>query len=71
MDIYKFIVKGVRKNFMEPDTHETMEYFLRADSFQQAHTELCMMLKHGGWTAKEIQGKAIIVIDVRENKEAE
>lgn len=63
---YKFTVEAKRKNFMEPITHEPMEYFFQADSFQQAHSTLFVMLKNGGWTAEKVTGHEIFVVDARE-----
>lgn len=64
---YRFTVKAYRERFMEPPLRETFDYYVIADSYEQAHSHVWSMLNGGGWKVEEfINAEQIIIQDIRE-----
>ena len=71
MKAYRFTVKAYRERFMEPTLHETHDYYVMADSYEQAHSHVWSMLNKAGWKVEKfLTGEEIIVQDIRSHGEA-
>ena len=67
MTAYRFTVKASRDRFMEPPLCETHDYYVIADSYEQAHSHVWSMLNSGGWKVEKfINAEPIIIQDIRE-----
>lgn len=66
MSTYKFTVDATRERFMERPQHEVLDYYIIADTRDQAHSYVMSFLHNGGWNIRSITGEEIIVVDARE-----
>lgn len=69
MSTFKFTVDATRKRFMERPLHEHLDYYVAADTRDQAHSHVMSLLQNGGWNVKSVKGEEIILIDIREGRE--
>ncbi len=69
MSTYKFTVDATRERFMERPLHEVLDYYVAADTRDQAHSHVMSLLHNGGWTIRSIKGEEIIVMDIRGGRE--
>ena len=65
MNTYKFIIEAERERFMESAQRETHERYIVADSYQQAHDHVFVMLERAGWKINRVTGEKIILEDIR------
>lgn len=65
MIVYMFTIEAVRERFMEPPLNIKNDIFIRADSYEDAHSFAWKQLNQAGWEVKSITGKEIFVQDIR------
>lgn len=64
MIVYMFTIEAVRERFMETPLNNKIDIFIRADSYEDAHSFAWEQLNQAGWKVKSITGKEIFVQDI-------
>lgn len=65
----KFTVKATREHFMEPDERFTHEWYVVADSYEEASEYVLDRMSNGGWKIESFNSEKIYVFDVRGGEE--
>lgn len=69
MSTYKFTVDATRERFMERPLHEHLDYYVAADTRDQAHGHVMRLLRNGGWSVNSVKIEEIILVDIRGDRE--
>ena len=67
MGTFKFTVEATRERFMERSLHEVLDYYIAADTRDQAHSYVLNLLYNGGWKVCSVKGEEIIFVDIRKS----